>query len=283
MPFPFAANLSFLFPDLPWEERIAAAARCGFEGVELNPPLPYLVPPQHFAALLRDEGLDCPLLVGPLGEGAARFGHACVPGERRNFRASILTMLDYAAAAAVPLVHPSAGLMPVAISRADAEAVYVENLAWAAEQAADAGVRLCVEPVCEMRAPGFFLQTTAQAIDLIARSGHSDIGLVFDVFHVEMQEGSAVDLLPSLLPRIVHVQVSDTPNRHRPGTGKIDFPAIFQSLEAACYPGWIGCEYTPPDGASGDLAWAAPWRRTGAPALGRERPNERVKESMRGG
>ena len=279
MAFPFAANISFLFPDLPWEERIAAAARCGFEGVELNPPMPYLAPPQLFAALLRDEGLSCPLLVAPLGEGAARFGHACVPDERRNFRASILTMLDYANAAGVPLVHPSAGLMPADVSRADAESVYAENLAWAAEQAAEAGVRMCVEPVCEMRAPGFFLQTTAQAIDLIARSGRADIGLVFDVFHVEMQEGSALAALPPLLSRIVHVQVSDTPNRHVPGSGTIDFPAIFQCLEAARYPGWIGCEYAPMHRASDDLAWAERWRRPET----RERPNDRMKESMRGG
>lgn len=260
MTFPFAANISFLFPDLPWEKRIAAAARCGFEGVELNPPLPYAVPAQRFAALLRDEGLSCPLLVAPLGEGAARFGHACVPEERRNFRASILTLLDYADAAGVPLVHPSAGLMPSDVARADAEAVYAENLAWAAERVAEAGVRLCVEPVCELRAPGFFLRTTAQAIDLIARSGHPEIGLIFDVFHVEMQEGSALAALPSLLPRIFHVQVSDTPNRHVPCSGAIDFPAIFGTLERAGYKGWIGCEY---DGAGSEdpFGWAAPWSR----------------------
>jgi len=260
MPFPFAANLSFLFPDLPWEERIAAAARCGFEGVELNPPMPYGVPPQRFAALLRDEGLGCPLLVAPLGEGPARFGHTCVPDERRNFRASVMTMLDYAVAAEAPLVHPSAGLMPADVARADAEAIYAENLAWAAEQAEAAGVRLCVEPVCELRAPGFFLQTTTQAIDLIACSGRSDIGLIFDVFHVEMQEGSALAALPALLPRVVHVQVSDTPNRHVPGSGTIDFPAIFEMLERGGYKGWIGCEY---DGAESEdpFGWAAPWSR----------------------
>ena len=258
MAFPFAANLSFLFPDLPWEKRIAMAARCGFEGVELNPPMPYAVPPQRFAALLRDDGLSCPLLVAPLGEGAAVFGHACLAEERRNFRASMITVLDYAVAAGVPLVHPSAGLMPADIARHDAESVYAENLAWAAEQAAAAGVRLCVEPVCEMRAPGFFLQTTAQAIDLIARSGRPDIGLIFDVFHVEMQEGSARAALPSLLSRIVHVQVSDTPNRHVPGSGTIDFPAIFATLEHGGYKDWIGCEY---DAAGSDdpFGWATPW------------------------
>lgn len=259
MPLRFAANLSFLFPEQPWEQRFAAAAQHDFPGVEMNPPTPYDISPGRFAALLRDEGLSCPLLVGPLGTGPARFGHACVPGEREGFEASVATMLDYAVAAGAPLAHVSAGLMPEGVSRAEAEAVYIENIAWAADQAASAGVRLCIEPVCEMRAPGFFLQTTTQALDLIARSGRHDIGLIFDVFHVEMQEGSALDRLPALLPHIVHVQVSDTPDRQRPGTGTIPFDALFAGLEAAGYAGWIGCEYTPESGRSGDLEWMRRW------------------------
>jgi hydroxypyruvate isomerase len=276
MPFHFAANISFLFPGSPWEQRFAAAARCGFEGIELNPPLPYPVPPHRFADLLRDEGLRCPLIVAPIGEGAARFGHACVPGEERGFRASVVTVLEYAAAAHIPLIHVSAGLMPGGVPREEAEAVYVENIAWAAEQAVRAGARLCIEPVCEMRTPGFFLQTTAQAIDLIARAGRPDIGLIFDVFHVEMQEGSAIAALPALLPYVAHVQVSDTPNRHRPGSGTIDFDSIFAGLEAGGFAGWIGCEYRPEPGASDDLAWAEAWRRPAAlPTLEKKRDSRR--------
>jgi hydroxypyruvate isomerase len=259
MPLNFAANLSFLFPELPWDQRFAAAARHSFPGVEMNPPAPYEIPPGRFANLLRDEGLVCPLLVGPIGAGLARFGHACVPGERAGFETSVMTMLDYAVAGGVPLVHVSAGLTPEDVTRAEVEAVYVENIAWAAEQAASAGVQLCIEPVCEMRTPGFFLKTTTQALDLIARSGRTDIGLVFDVFHVEMQEGSALDRLSALLPYIAHVQVSDTPNRHTPGTGTIPFDLIFAALEAASYEGWIGCEYAPGLGRSGELGWAQRW------------------------
>lgn len=274
MSFPFAANISFFFPELGWEDRVEAAARCGFEGVELNPPLPYRVPAQRFARLLRDAGLSCPLIVAPIGEGAARFGHACVPDERAGFRASVATMIDYAIVAQVPLVHVSAGLMPENVARDAAEAVYLENIVWAAQQASDAGLLLCIEPVCEMRTPGFFLQTTAQALDLIARTGRDDIGLVFDVFHVEMQEGSACAALPALLPHIAHVQVSDTPNRHRPGIGAIDISAILAGLAQAGYRGWIGCEYTPETGASGDMAWAGGWRHQPV-GLGENRREDR--------
>jgi len=254
----FAANLSFMFPELAWERRFAAAAGCGFTGVEFNPPLPYEVAPQAFARMLADHGLACPLVVAPLGTGAAAFGHACLPSERAAFAASIDTAIEYALAAGAPLVHPSAG-RATSVPHGEAEAAYVENLAWAAGQVASAGLKLCIEPVCEFRAPGFFLSTTTQAIDVIGRSGSDDIGLIFDVFHVEKQEGSALERLPELLPRIMHVQVSDTPNRNRPGLGDIDFASIFGLLERDGYSGWIGCEYSPERGQSDDLDWAAPW------------------------
>jgi len=251
-----SANLSFLFADRPWGARFDAAADAGFAGVELNPPMPYLETPAQLARRLKGHRLACPLIVAPLGEGDAALGHACLPGAEADFRDSIRRAIDYADAAAIPLIHPSAGRLPPGVARAEGERVYADNLAWAAECVRGAGVRLCIEPVCEMRTPGFFLQTLGQARDLIARSGSKDIGLVFDVFHVEQQEGDALARLGDVLPDVVHVQVSDMPNRHVPGTGTIDFPALFRALDEGGYQGWIGCEYDDATG-SGGFEWAA--------------------------
>lgn len=261
--FRFAANLSFMFDPLPWDERFALAARLGFPGVEMNPPYPYEMPASRFAARLRGEGLVCPMLVAPLGEEDARFGYACLPGARETFRRSILTLIDYASAAEVPLAHVCAGLAPPDVPRAEAEAVCVENLVWAAEQAAAAGILLCIEPICEQRVPGFLLKTTNQALDMIARTERDDIRLLFDAFHVEMQEGAAHERLPALLPHVAYVQVSDTPDRRRPGLGRIDFDAIFGLLGDRGYAGWVGCEYFPEPGRADDLDWARRWWRAG--------------------
>ncbi len=260
MSFPFAANLSFLFTDLSWERRFAAAAQAGFEGVEMNPPEPYQIAPAAFARRLADAGLVCPLITAPPGEGPARFGHACLPGEEDDFRRSVARMIEYATTAQVPTVHVLAGMACGDVSRPAAETTYVANIAWAAEQCADAGVKLCVEPVSERRVPGFFLKTTAQALELIARTNRSDIGLLFDSFHVEVQEGSAAQSLPNLLQDVVHVQLSDTPARGRPGTGGIDFDTILNLLMANAYPGWIACEYVSDPGGSDELDWARRWR-----------------------
>jgi hydroxypyruvate isomerase len=57
---------------------------------------------------------------------------------------------------------------------------------------------------------------------------------------------------------ITHVQIGDVPDRGAPGTGKLDFEALFAQLAAQGYPGWIGCEYRPSDPADSSSSFG--WR-----------------------
>lgn len=56
--------------------------------------------------------------------------------------------------------------------------------------------------------------------------------------------------------RIAHVQIADNPGRNEPGTGEINFPFIFDTLDREGYGGWIGCEYRPAAATSDGLGWA---------------------------
>jgi hydroxypyruvate isomerase len=62
------------------------------------------------------------------------------------------------------------------------------------------------------------------------------------------------------MPKIPHVQIADTPGRHEPGTGEIDYPFLFDMLDAAGYAGWVGCEYRPKAGTSEGLGWFQPYK-----------------------
>ena len=57
------------------------------------------------------------------------------------------------------------------------------------------------------------------------------------------------------LPRIGHIQLADTPGRHEPGTGEINFPFLFAHLDALGYAGWVGCEYVPATTTEAGLGW----------------------------
>ena len=60
----------------------------------------------------------------------------------------------------------------------------------------------------------------------------------------------------ALKDRIAHVQIADNPGRNEPGTGEINYPAIFEALSGEGYDGFVGCEYKPACGTSAGLGWA---------------------------
>ena len=94
----FAANLSFLYTDLPFPERFAAAARDGFRAVE------YLFPYEHevetLARLLKENGLQQALFNAPPGNWeAGERGLAALPGREAASNAPCSTPVPWTARA----------------------------------------------------------------------------------------------------------------------------------------------------------------------------------------
>src|SRR6266446_1825227 len=157
----FCANLGFLFGEMPFLDRFEAAARAGFTGVEYASP--YDHPAPELRARLKAAGLTQVLINSPAGNRAAgERGMACLPGRVAAFRDSVNQALDYAVALDCKLVHVMAGVPPEDVARDTAAALYAANLAWAAEQAVAAGVKLVLEPLNPRDAPGYLLRTQEQ-------------------------------------------------------------------------------------------------------------------------
>ncbi len=259
----FAANLSMLFTELDFLDRFEAASRAGFTGVECHFPYPY--EPRVLAGKLRAHGLVQVLHNLPAGDWAAgERGIACLPDRVGEFRDGVGEAIAYAKALGCPQLNCLAGIAPPGADPRRVHATLVENLRWAARALAAEGLKLLVEPINTRDIPGFFLCRTRQALDVIAETGSDNVHLQYDVYHMQIMEGDLVPTLERNLARIAHVQIADAPGRHEPGTGEIDYPFIFERLDALGYRGWIGCEYRPRAGTSQGLGWFAPWaRRTG--------------------
>ncbi|MBN6041108.1 hydroxypyruvate isomerase family protein [Amycolatopsis sp. 195334CR] len=239
----FAANLKWLFTELPFERRFDAAAAAGFTGVEC--PAPYSVPAPELRRRLDDAGLPLVLLNTP--------EIACAPGRTAEFRAGFHRALDYAAELDCGLVHVLAGARPDGVGQDRAFAQFATNVAWAAENSRGTGVRLVLEAQNKRDSPGFVLESQAQAAAVAEAAGHDHVGLLFDVYHVQLDEGDLVNRLRAFLPRVFHVQIADPPSRTEPGTGEIGWPVLFATLREAGYDGWIGCEYRPTTGIADTL------------------------------
>jgi hydroxypyruvate isomerase len=249
----FAANLSMMFTEHPFLDRFAAAAAAGFEAVE------FLFPYDFEAAEIRDRldaaSLRQALFNCPPGdwEGGER-GLAALTGRQADFRASIETALAYADAIGPDRLHIMAGLA----EDPEARATYVENLRWAAAQAPDRIFQ--IEPINSRDMPGFFLNTSTQAIEILDEVGADNLRLQFDLYHCQIMEGDLIKRLERLLPRISHIQIAGVPDRHEPDEGEVRFEALFEKLDALGYDGWVGCEYRPAGRTEDGLGWFQQWR-----------------------
>ena len=260
----FAANLSLMFTEVPFLDRFARARAAGFRAVEFL--FPYEHPAAEIAFRLRDNGLSQVLFNAPPGDwGAGERGCAALPGRGAEFRDGIKKALDYAGALSCPLLHVMAGLAPAGVPHDTLTATFAANLDFAAELAMKAGVKPVIEPINRRDMPGFFLETTAQAVQVIEAVGPARLGLQFDLYHCQITEGDVVRRAGELLPFIAHMQVADTPGRHEPGTGEVNWPFVFRRIDELGFRGWIGCEYRPKGETLAGLGWFAKHRETQAP------------------
>ncbi len=254
----FAANLSFLYAELGFLERFAAAARDGFKAVEYLGP--YAETKEAVAAALRDNGLEQALFNVPSGDWAGgERGIACLPDRVEEFRSGIVTALDFAAALKCPKVNVISGLVKPGADLAALEATLVENLKWAAPRCADAGIKLLIEPINTRDIPGFFLTNTNQAERILDAVGSDNLLIQYDIYHMQVMQGDLVPTYERLKHRIGHIQVADNPGRNEPGTGEINYPFVFAALDRLGYDGWVGCEYKPKAGTSTGLGWMKPY------------------------
>lgn len=259
----FAANLTLLYQEVPFLDRFREAATDGFRGVEFL--FPYEHPAHEIRKRLDDAGLTQVLFNGPAGDWAAgERGIAALPGREAQFRDGIELALDYADALGCRQLHVMAGCPGASESPERCRATYLENLAYAAGQAAAHGVTLLIEPINPRDFPRYFLTRQDQAHAIRQEVGASNLKVQFDAYHCQIVEGDLAVKLRQHIANIGHVQVAGVPARHEPDTGEVNYPFLFRLLDELGYAGWVGCEYRPQGATRAGLGWLKPWLRATA-------------------
>ncbi len=250
----FSANLSMLFTEVPFLDRFERAARAGFEAVEFL--LPYEWPLADLEVRLSDLGLTLALFNLPPGDtDKGEWGLLSVPGREQAFHSCFEQALEIAVRLGCGRIHAMFGNR-VSEVRPEAQVRRaVENLQWAAAPAAQASVTLLVEPLNAVDFPDFFLHRTDEVLSVLDEVNRENVKLQYDVYHAQMTEGHLIAALQAHIERIGHIQIADVPGRHEPGTGEINYPAVFAALEELEYNGYIGLEYRPAATTEESLAW----------------------------
>jgi len=259
MALQFAANLSFLYPDQPFLERIGAAARDGFKGVEFVSPFDF--PAAQIRQRLDDHGMRQVLFNAAVGDWAGgERGLGSLPGRQADFRTAMARALDDAGVLGNRLLHVMAGFVPPGAERARHAAIFQENLAWATQQAAAQGVTLLLEPINQRDMPGYFLSYQHDALALRDAVGAPNLAVQFDCYHCQIMEGDIVSRLHAMHEHIGHIQIASVPGRNEPDGEELNYPFVFGALEEMGYAGWVGCEYKPRGDTSVGLAWLRAYR-----------------------
>ncbi|HEY1059790.1 MAG TPA: TIM barrel protein [Limnobacter sp.] len=255
-----AANISLMYTEWAFEDRIQAAADDGFEWVECM--FPYVVPADRLMDLARQTGVRWALINAPAGDwDAGDRGLAALPNRKAEFQQAIYKAIDYAARMQVNKVHVLAGALPMDAAAPDLQAAwacYRENLAWllqTTEQVPD--LTWLIEPINTRDVPGYLLTTQEAAHALVQDFNSPRLKVQMDLYHCQIMQGDILKRIQASLAtgRVGHIQIAGVPERHEPDLSELDYSRVFEALHALNYTGQIGCEYRPRAGTRAGLGW----------------------------
>ena len=254
----FNANLSMMFNEVPFLERFGAAAKAGFKGVEFL--FPYDFTPAQVREQLDRHQLEMVLFNMPPGDFAAGDrGTACDPARFGEFQDGVGKALEYAKVLGVKQLHVMAGLKPRGLNDETMREAYLASLRFACAETAKHGIKVLIEAINTRDIPGFYLNYSEQAFDVMHYVGAANLGFQYDIYHMQIMEGDLAPTIEKHLAQIAHMQLADTPGRHEPGTGEINYDFLFKHIDRIGYQGWIGCEYRPAGKTEDGLGWMKPW------------------------
>ena len=246
----FSANLGFLWNELSLPNAIRAAKAAGFNAVECH--WPYETPAVEIRKALKETGLTRLGLNTVRGDVAGgENGLTALPGREAEARAAIDQAIEYATTIGTPNIHVMAGF---ACGEA-ARQTFITNLRYATTTANQHNITILIEPLNHYDAPGYFLQTSAQAKAIIDAIAVDNLRLMFDCYHLQIMEGDISRRLEDLLPLIGHIQFASVPDRNEPDQGELNYRHVFKQLDKLGYTAPLGAEYKPRGTTDAGLGW----------------------------
>ncbi len=249
----FTANISFMFAERPFLDRIGAARACGLSHVECH--FPYEFPVSVLKDRLQSSGVTLTgLNTAPGDIQKGEWGLAGVPGREADFDRDFDQALQYASALGASVIHVMAGRLPPEQHKA-ALKTYIANVRAAAEKAATAGITIILEPLNSRDMPNYLVSRSDDIVSILKDIDRPNVKLLFDVYHVQIMEGDLIRRLEKHRDAIGHVQIAAVPSRAEPDEGEVNYSAIFAALDAIGYGGLIGLEYKPRARTEDGMRW----------------------------
>lgn len=243
----FGACIDTLYTELDWYDRFAAAKADGFEAVEFwdwrNRDL------QKAAECAKKAGI---LISGFNGDADYSLVD---PAHMEAYLADLEKSIEAAKILGAPSVtiHSNAlGDGGVVVNHYDDLSHTVKlcsmyrTLTAAAALAEKHDIQLNLEGLnIHTDHQGNFLAETRMAAEVVRLIASPKLKVLYDVYHMQINEGSLCDNILSCGDTFGHVHIADVPGRHEPGTGEINYVKVLKCLDSTGYTGVVGCELFP--------------------------------------
>ncbi len=244
-PFPLSVMLWTVFDKLPFEQRLAKIAEAGYSNVEL------------VSEYANWNNADFERANAARNQFGIRFdataglhSSLCDPSARDSFLAELTNALRPMETLACPAMIVLSGNVVPNLSRQAQRASCIEGLKRAASlvegrRIDGTPIRLLLECIDPEENPNYFLQSAAEAIEIVRAVDHPQVQFLYDIFHEQIAEGNLIEKLEKNIDVIGLVHVADVPGRHEPGTGEINYASIYRKLAELKYKHVVAMEFHP--------------------------------------
>jgi hydroxypyruvate isomerase len=230
-----------------FEQKLEIAARAGLQSVELVGEHVTWSDAEiaRMKKLARSFGLGMDTIIATPDWGKRQVS-MLDPAQREGFLADVSQSLVFAEKLEIPYIIVMSGNVIPGKTRAEQYASMAEGAKRAAALAEKSNAVLIFEPLNSLiNHKGFFLDTCGEAVKLLREVNHPKLGLLFDIYHEQVQTGSVLPMIEQALPYVKVFHVADHPGRSDPGTGKMNYPEIYAAIRKTTYSGYLTMEYRP--------------------------------------
>ena len=238
-PVRYAANVEMWWRNLPFIDRIHAAADAGFDAIEFWPWRGKNI--EEIAQVCKERGIEVAQFTA--------WGFSPGMNNPKNHDAFVKEI-----EASCQIAHKLGCTRMTVVCGNDQQGMTQEEmhehviagLKLVAPIAEREQVMLIIEPMnIRVDHPGHCLYGSEDAVRICREVNSPMVKINWDLYHMQISEGDLCGHLREGFDQVGYVQLADHPGRHEPGTGEINYKRVFEELAALGYSGPIGVECSP--------------------------------------
>ena len=230
-----------------FEEKVALAARAGFQSLELvSEHLKWSeAEVTKYKRTVQSYGLGLDALLAQ-HDWTTRPVTMVNPAHRDAFLQEVRDSITWAKKLNVPQIILMSGNIQPGMSHEAQYASMLEGGKRAADLASAADIKLILENLnSKVNHPNYFLTSAREALQCVKEVDNPHFRLLFDIYHESVQNGDPIPIITDAAPYTAVFHVADAPGRHDPGTGQMKWDEIYIAIAKANYSGYIAMEYLP--------------------------------------